>query len=280
MQVIHLPHDILDFSLKCRINHQKIGFVPTMGALHQGHYSLVQTARELNDIVVVSIFVNPLQFNNSSDLTNYPRTLASDLEALERLGVDVVYLPSESDMYPQKPEVSVGFGNMAKVMEGQFRPGHFDGVGVVVAKLLHQVFPHRAYFGLKDLQQYLLIKRMTDDLSFPTEIIGLPIVRENSGLAMSSRNRRLSKAGFDTAANIYKGLLKGEESWRSGKSPNETLSSVFDFYKSVNGLDVEYVQIVNPSDLTDVEDNLSQSVAICVAGYVEGIRLIDNLYLR
>ncbi len=280
MEVIKHPNDIFRYTEDLKSNGKKIGLVPTMGALHQGHFSLVRQARAANDFLVVSIFVNPLQFNNSQDLTNYPRTLSDDLGQLEKLGVDLVYTPEVEHMYPTSPEVQVDFGRMAHVMEGAFRPGHFSGVGVVVSKLFHHTNAHRAYFGLKDLQQFLLIRRMVSDLSFPVEVIGLPIVREPSGLAMSSRNKRLTTQGLEIASKLHEGLVMGKSLWEQGRSPNETKTAINDFYKGQTGLEAEYVELVDPDDLSEITENHSQPVALCVAGYVEGIRLIDNLYLR
>ena len=280
MQVFKYPSVVYNYNSDLRLEGKKIGFVPTMGALHAGHISLVKQAKSENDIVVVSIFVNPLQFNNPSDLEKYPRTLDSDLEALAKEGVDIIYHPEPEVMYPEQTQAGISFGKMAEVMEGKFRPGHFDGVGIVVTKLFNQVIPHKAYFGLKDLQQFLLIKRMVNDLSIPVEVIGLPTVREDSGLAMSSRNQRLSENGKIIASSIHKGLMLGKSAWESGQSPEETISVIARLYGDTEGLNTEYVDIVNPSDLSVVEKNENQSIAICVAAYVEGIRLIDNLYLR
>jgi pantoate--beta-alanine ligase len=166
-------------------------------------------------------------------------------------------------------------------LEGQFRPGHFDGVGIVVTKLLNQVGPDRAYFGLKDLQQFLLVKRLVSDLSIPVEIIGADIVREPNGLAMSSRNERLSLEGRETASKIYAGLQHAQEMLNGGSSVDETKMAVLAFYRGVEGLKIEYLEFVNPSDLSECSDRASsKDVAVCVAAFVEGIRLIDNLYLR
>lgn len=280
MEVIQHPNDIFQYTSEHKRRGGEIGLVPTMGALHDGHFSLVREARKANDLLVVSVFVNPLQFNNDQDLINYPRSLQADVDLLRKYGADVVYAPEPGQMYPEKPVVSLTFGPMADVMEGSFRPGHFSGVGVVVSKLFHHTNPDRAYFGLKDLQQFLLVRRMAKDLSFPVEVIGLPIVREASGLALSSRNSRLSSGGRELAGSIHQGLLLGKDLWEDGKSPNETKMAVNDFYKDIKGLQPEYVALVDPENLQDALVNDSQPVALCVAAYVEGIRLIDNLYLR
>ncbi|MEQ8472086.1 MAG: pantoate--beta-alanine ligase [Marinoscillum sp.] len=280
MQVIKHPNDIFGLTHSYRKQGKSIGLVPTMGALHAGHFHLVKMAREVCDVLVVSIFVNPLQFNNKEDLINYPRTLDEDLKALSTLEADLVFVPSEEEMYPSQPEVSIDFGRMSAVMEGEFRPGHFSGVGLVVAKLFNLTSPTHAYFGIKDLQQYLLVKRMVSDLNIPVVVIGVPIVREESGLAMSSRNGRLSPDGLDLAAKIYAGLALARSSWENGQSAEETKNVVIDFYNMQEGLQVEYVHLVDPDNLVEVTLNDSQAAVLCVACYVEGVRLIDNLYLR
>jgi pantoate--beta-alanine ligase len=281
MQVVTSPRRITELMKALRNQGKSIGLVPTMGALHDGHASLFRESLKYNDITVVSVFVNPMQFNNQDDFNNYPRPFAQDKKILESLGVDVLYAPSEKEMYPESPLVNLDFGVMAEIMEGAFRPGHFDGVGLVIAKLLNQVSPDKAYFGLKDLQQFLLISRLVKDLSFTSEVVGLPIIREKSGLAMSSRNMRLSDVGLQLAANIYTGLEFAQKNISDGFDVDETKLAVFDFYSRIDGLEVEYLEFVNPDDLSAIEPRISpKDVAICVAAYVEGIRLIDNIYLR
>jgi len=224
--------------------------------------------------------VNPLQFNNSGDLEKYPRTFEKDLDLLKEIGVDYVFAPTDEAMYQSSPVVTISFGELGNKMEGAFRPGHFDGVGVVVSKLFHLCNPTNAYFGLKDLQQYLLIRRMVSDLSFPVNIIGMPIVREASGLAMSSRNSRLSHTGKQVASNIYKGLTNAKAIWLRNNDPEETKNAAIAFYESIGALELEYFQVVDPNSLEEIARKPVQEVAFCVAGYVEGVRLIDNLYLR
>lgn len=260
---------------------KSIGLVPTMGALHEGHLALVRESIKQNDTTVVSIFVNPLQFNNPQDLEKYPRVLNEDIELLKNEGIDIVFTPSEDELYATKPIVSINFGGLAKRLEGEFRSGHFEGVGVVVSKLLHLVNPNRAYFGLKDLQQFILIKRMCADLSFPYEIVGVDTVREKSGLAMSSRNRLLSDKGKSDAAVIYKGLQHFSEGISEDKDLEALLDEINRMYLGVDGLELEYLEVINPKDFSRIDNykNLDE-LAVCVAGYVEGVRLIDNLYLR
>lgn len=280
MQVVSSPQLISDILFSAQKNDKKVGLVPTMGALHNGHMSLIKACKEQNDISVVSIFVNPLQFNNAEDLENYPRPLDHDTRLLAEIGVDILYTPTVDEMYPYQPLVNVSFGTLSNIMEGKFRPGHFNGVGLVVTKLLNQVAPDRAYFGIKDLQQFLLVKRLAVDLSFNTDIIGLPIIREENGLAMSSRNARLSQEGQNIASSIFKGLEIAQKYIDEGKSIGETKLRVLAFYREVKGLDLEYLEFVDPIDLSSyLEEKRTKDLAICFAGYVEGIRLIDNLYL-
>ncbi|MDE0472145.1 MAG: pantoate--beta-alanine ligase [Ekhidna sp.] len=281
MQILSTPIELSKSLKKYSSKGNSIGLVPTMGALHQGHLELISKSKNENDVTVVSIFVNPTQFNNSEDFNNYPRPLEEDLSELNRLNVDYVFTPDDVALYPKKQTVFIDFGTPARVMEGEFRPGHFDGVGTVVSKLLHIVSPSRAYFGLKDLQQFLLIRRMCVELNFPVGIIGVKTVRERSGLAMSSRNQRLSERGKEVAANIYKGLKKIEEGIRSGNQLNYLLETSRIFYSKIDEIEVEYLEAIDPSNLHSVTScqNLKE-LAVCFAGYVEGVRLIDNLYLQ
>ena len=260
---------------------ETIGFVPTMGALHEGHLSLVRKSKKQNKVTVVSIFVNPLQFNNATDLEKYPRVIEEDLELLKHQEVDVVFIPSEDELYATKPMASINFGPPAQTLEGEFRVGHFEGVGVIISKLLHLVNPTRAYFGLKDLQQFFLIRAMCRDLSFPCEIIGVETVREASGLALSSRNKRLSDRGRADAAIIFEGLMHIKSGIESKQELRSLLNEARSLFDNQENFELEYLQAVDPKNLSKVDhyDSLDE-LAVCVAGYVEGIRLIDNLYLR
>ena len=262
-------------------NGETIGFVPTMGALHEGHLALVKQSIEQNDVTVVSIFVNPLQFNNAQDLEKYPRVLEEDIALLEKNKVDLVFTPSEEEFYTIKPIISIDFGVLAERLEGAFRKGHFEGVGVVVSKLLHFVRPTRAYFGLKDLQQYILIRRMCLDLGFPTEIIGVETVRETSGLAMSSRNRLLSKQGLKDAEVIIRGLNQIKKGISDSRPLTDLLEESVHMYNKANNFELEYLEAINPMDFSRVNEYKDlDELAVCIAGYVESVRLIDNLYLR
>lgn len=260
---------------------ETIGFVPTMGALHEGHLSLVRKSQEQNDNTIVSIFVNPLQFDNDDDLHKYPRVLDEDIQLLDSYGVDAVFTPSETELYPIKPIISINFGTLSSRLEGAHRNGHFEGVGIVVSKLLHLVNPNRVYFGLKDLQQFILVKRMCQDLSFRCEVIGVETVREPSGLALSSRNRRLSSSGKLDANIIFQGLELIKKGIQKGEKLDSLLNSADELYRSNKNFELEYLEAIDPTDLSKVDSYSSlDELAVCVAGYVEGIRLIDNLYLQ
>lgn len=266
---------------KARCEGKSIGLVPTMGALHQGHLRLVNRCQVANDVTVVSVFVNPTQFDKQADLDGYPRDLQQDKALLETAKVDYLFIPSEADMYPTKPLVSIHFGEMAHVMEGKYRKGHFEGVGIIVSKLLHIVQPDTAYFGLKDLQQFLLIKRMCADLHFQTKIEGVEIVREKSGLAMSSRNLKLSKKGLEDAALLYQGLQIVAKGIENKDSINDLVEKTLAFYQSKSNIAIEYLEVVNGHTLEPIRSLEGvDELAVCVAGYVEKIRLIDNLYLH
>ena len=281
MLVIGALKELSPYISSLKRSGKSIGFVPTMGALHQGHLALLASSKKENDITIASIFVNPLQFDNKDDLEKYPRSTDTDLELLQEYSVDMVFMPDEREFYGSKPLISIDFGDLARRLEGEYREGHFEGVGVVVSKLLHLIQPTRAYFGLKDLQQFLLIRQMVSDLSFPCEVIGVETVREASGLALSSRNQRLSMEGKKIASTIHEGLTKIEEGIRHKKPLSSLLSEADSFYEEQEGFELEYLEAINPQNFNSI-DNYDQinELAVCVAGYVEGIRLIDNLYLR
>lgn len=253
------------------------GFVPTMGALHRGHLSLVEKAVDENPLVVVSIFVNPTQFNDPKDLERYPRTLESDLKLLESTGCQVVFAPDVTEIYPEPDTRKFDFGQLDKVMEGKHRPGHFNGVAQVVSKLFEMVQPQKAYFGLKDFQQLAIIKSMVKQLNLPVEIIPCPIVREQSGLAMSSRNELLSAEERTNAATISQTLFKAME-LRTEKSVSELEKWVTETINKNLFLKVEYAEIVDDTLLQPVKNWHDHSVKVlCVAVFCGKIRLIDNI---
>lgn len=254
-----------------------IGFVPTMGALHEGHLSLIRAAGQQCDVVVSSIFVNPLQFNNLQDLERYPRTLESDLQKLKKEKVDLVFTPEPTAFYPEKPLISLDFGLVSSDLEGKFRPGHFSGVGIVVSRLFHLVQPNKAFFGAKDLQQWAVIQTMVQDLGFEVEIVRCPTLREKSGLAMSSRNALLSPEGREAAALIYESLrLANEVRPQLGIPASESVARAF-LIKHPE-IELEYLAWVKTSNLQVVKNETpDQEIALCIAARVEGVRLIDNL---
>lgn len=254
-----------------------VGFVPTMGALHQGHATLVRQNVEENDISVVSIFVNPTQFNNKEDLRLYPKTPQADLDLMREIGVDIVFMPEVEEMYPEPDTRLFDFGDLDKVMEGKYRPGHFNGVAQVVSKLFVFVEPNRAYFGEKDFQQLAIIRQMVKQLSMPIEIVGVPIVREESGLAMSSRNERLSPQERKTAANIYKILCDSKKLYPQVK-PSEVINHVVDAINKIDSLRVEYFEIVDGNTLQSISEwSDSEYIVGCITVFCGEVRLIDNI---
>jgi pantoate--beta-alanine ligase len=268
------------FLKKERFSGKSIGLVPTMGALHEGHLSLIRTSAKENEITVASIFVNPLQFNNTKDLELYPRTLEKDLEMLKESGCSAVFAPSVSEMYKEKPSLKISFGSLEEVMEGKFRPGHFNGVGIVVSKLFHIISPDKAYFGQKDLQQFAIIDRMVKDLSFPLTLVCCPIYREPDGLAMSSRNVRITSENRPIASKIYEALQLAQYSLFE-LGIQETKEKVAKFLSQFNQLELEYFEIANLETLEPVSDvKQHKELALCIAVYLDGVRLIDNVIVK
>ena len=255
-----------------------IGFVPTMGALHYGHISLVSSAISQCDITVVSIFVNPTQFNNVDDLSNYPRTLEADINLLSEIDCDIVFAPEVEEMYPEKSvTIDLDLGNLADVMEGKFRPGHFSGVVNIVSRLFECVKPDKAFFGLKDFQQVSVIRYMTNYFHLPIEIIACPTLREASGLAMSSRNTRLSASQKEDALIISKSLILAKE-LASKNTPDSVKNKITDFFQKGN-LVLEYFEIVNPVTLESLEGDWVSGATACIVAYCGEVRLIDNMEL-
>jgi pantoate--beta-alanine ligase len=260
----------------------KIGLVPTMGALHEGHLSLVKNAREQNDIVVVSIFVNPAQFNKKEDLDKYPSNVENDLQLLESMGCASVFLPSVDEMY-QSEESLLRFdvGYFDEIMEGKFRPDHFAGVTLVVSKLFNIVDPDNSYFGQKDLQQLVLIRTLKRELNFRTQIVNVPTIREVSGLAKSSRNERLDENGLRTAENIFRGLKLLESKILTGAYLESAIEEVEDFYNEIDGFELEYLEVVRTDNLKSIKECKPEiETSICVAGYIGGVRLLDNICIQ
>ncbi len=262
-----------------RLKGLKTGFVPTMGALHEGHLSLVQKAGKENDLVVVSIFVNPTQFNDKADLERYPRNLEADTKKLSALKCDYVFAPSPEEVYPEPDTRKFNFGNLESVMEGKFRPGHFNGVAQVVSRLFDIVKPDRAYFGMKDFQQLAIIKEMVRQLNSPVEIVPVEIMREENGLAMSSRNMLLEPGYRKEAPEIYQALLKIKE-LKKDNSVEGVTNIVKSEIEKNHLLKVEYLEIVDQENLLPVQswDEPTAKIA-CAAVFAGKIRLIDNIRL-
>ena len=278
MQVIKDIKPLQDLIFEYRKSGESIGLVPTMGALHNGHRALVRSCLDQSDICVCSIYVNPTQFNNPSDLQNYPRTLESDLELLESWGCDLVFAPTDQAMYPAAPQLEFNFGALEVVMEGKHRPGHFNGVAMVVAKLFHAVQPDHAYFGQKDWQQVAIIRQMIADLSFPLELKDVPIVREEDGLALSSRNRRLSKEHRPIAPQLFQALSKVKDSLEAGHELTPSVAEGEQHLKAYPEIRLEYLQAVNSLSLKPPELPMGQEpLSVCIAAYLGEIRLIDNV---
>lgn len=282
MQVLTTKENLIRQVEACLRQNKTIGLVPTMGALHQGHAALVRRSVAENDVCVVSVFVNPTQFNNKEDLQKYPRTLEKDVELLTQLGVHFVFAPSPEEMYSAEEmntQFSFDFNGLDKVMEGKMRPGHFNGVVQVVSRLFELVRPTRAYFGEKDFQQLAIIHHMVERSTMKTnftdlQIIDCPIVREESGLALSSRNQRLSEEEKSIALNISKTLFASLE-WAKTSSVPEVEKRVIDTINAIPGLDVEYYEIVDKTTLQPT--NTFQNAIGCITVYCGPVRLIDNI---
>ena len=255
-----------------------IGFVPTMGALHQGHLDLVRRARRECDRVVVSIFVNPLQFNNPEDLLKYPRHPEADARMLESENVDLLYSPQATDFYQIPSVTTLDFGIAGAGLEGAMRPGHFSGVGLVLARLFHLFHPDKAYFGAKDLQQVAVVKTLVRDLEFPLEVVRCTTRREESGLAMSSRNMRLSPDGIQLASHLHKALQLALGNSKGRINPISSRAAALDYLRSFPGIEIEYLEWVDANSMEIWNDGPApEEPAVCLAALVEGVRLIDNL---
>lgn len=264
---------------KKRNSGKTIGLVPTMGALHQGHLELVKSAHEKADVIIVSIFVNPAQFNNKTDFKNYPKSLESDIEKLSGI-CDMVFSPETDKMYPEDSKLTMDFGEITAHMEGKYRPGHFNGVALVVSKLFNIIKPDFAWFGQKDFQQFALIDRLNNELAFGIELIRAPIVRERDGLAMSSRNRRLNDSQRNTALLFYRALQEASEKLLKGTSVKIVKKDIAESFRKARDIRLEYFEIADTELLKPISDLKGYREAVlCIAGYVGDIRLIDNTLL-
>ena len=259
----------------------KIGLVPTMGALHDGHMELIKQARMHTEYVIVSIFINPLQFDQANDFINYPSNLLKDSNKLKKAEVDLLFNPNSKLIYPNKPSVKIDFGNISRKLEGNFRPSHFEGVGLVIMKLFNIIKPDIAFFGLKDLQQYVLIKNLIEEFSYPIKLYGVPTVRAENGLALSSRNAHLSPSGLNIASQIYKGLNWAKNNFKTFDSSEGLILQLKKFYQNQEGLAIEYCEILNSNTFEPIKSlQSSKNITLCIAAYVESVRLIDNITLQ
>lgn len=277
MKVVSTKNELINLINDYKKSGKNIGFVPTMGALHQGHLSLVKTCKDNCDIAVVSVFVNPTQFNDPDDLKRYPRTPEKDSALLESADCDIAFFPSVEEVYPEKDTRKFDFGYLETVMEGAKRPGHFNGVGQVVSRLFDMVKPDKAFFGMKDFQQVAIIKNMVQQLNYSLEIIPCPIIREESGLALSSRNALLDYEHKKNAPHIY-ATLKKARNLASRMNVNELKKWITDEINNNPFLETEYVEIVDETTLKVVNDWQEKGTKVaCVAVYAGKIRLIDNI---
>ena len=278
MRVVKHQNALIELLIHGRQAGKTIGFVPTMGALHAGHLALIEASVSNNDLTVCSIFVNPTQFNNQADLEHYPRDLDNDIKLLKDARCDILFCPEAKDIYPTLPRLSINFGDLEQVMEGAKRPGHFNGVGIVVAKLFNIVQPNSAYFGQKDLQQYAIITQLVRDLSMPVTLVRVPTVREADGLAYSSRNRRLTDQARAVAPALYQALVSAQANILDGNNLAEALKTAKARLNAHELITLEYLAAANANTFELIDSaNGVQQVALFIAAFVGQIRLIDNI---
>ena len=262
-------------------NNKTIGLVPTMGALHQGHMALIRQSGQENELTVCTIFVNPTQFNNANDLKNYPRTPEADLAILESSNCGVVFMPTPEVLYPAPTKTTFNFGFLEEVMEGPKRPGHFSGVATVVSKFFHVVRPTTAYFGQKDWQQCCVINQLVQDLNFPLQLAFVPTQRNSNGLALSSRNTLLSDNGLAIASSLYKSLQAVAKELLDGHSVKNARNKGLAILNEQPQIELEYLEVADSLSLKPLEDEHKvQDAVICIAAWLEGVRLIDNLLVK
>ena len=278
MKIYYKIDDFLD--VRSKLNSKKIILVPTMGSIHEGHISLINKARSYADIVIVTIFINPIQFNSSIDYDSYPRSIEEDKKTLEKNGVDILFCPSSTEVYPEKFQTSVKVRLFSEVLEGKFRKGHMDGVATIVTKLFNLVRPDFAIFGEKDFQQLLLIKSFVEDLNIPVKIISGETIRDNEGLALSSRNEKLTNDEKIQAMQIIKSLNLGVETLRSGeKESDNIIKKIRDYLADYNLIQIEYVSIRDVNNFEKV-NKIYEDIVILISVFIGKIRLIDNLIYR
>lgn len=275
-QIITTAAELRSLVRSWRATGKVIGVVPTMGALHEGHLSLARRARAECDKVITTIFVNPRQFNNPEDLLKYPRTLEADASLLEGVGVDVVFAPGVEEVYPEGFVTTISVGGVSEPLEGRMRPGHFDGVATVVTKLFGMTEAQRAYFGQKDWQQLQVVLRLSRDLNLPVEVIGCETIREEDGLAMSSRNIRLTQAGREKAPVLYAAMTLAADDIRAGQSDRMAIREAAEKLRAEGFERVEYIELRDAETLMPSDDP-RRTRRMLAAAWLDGVRLIDNI---
>ena len=280
MEIIRIPRIMREITKELRAKCKSIGFVPTMGALHEGHLSLIKRAKDENDLTVVSIFVNPTQFCEGEDYEKYPRDVEADKEKLDKIGIDYLFLPDKNALYPNDYLTFVTVEKLSDKLCGKFRPGHFRGVATIVCKLFNIVMPTRAYFGQKDYQQSLIIRKMVEDLNFDIEIIVCPTIREQDGLAMSSRNLYLNEEERKSATVIYKALQEGEKLLKEGVEPSEVNLKMLEILKKEPLIkQIQYAGVYDPLTLEEITEKQDKYL-LAIAVKLGDTRLIDNIIVE
>ncbi len=276
-KIIHDPNKMNLETVRQKNKKKKIVFIPTMGALHEGHLSLIKKGKKIKGLTIVSIFVNPIQFNDINDLKKYPNTLKKDIENLRQLKVDYLFLPNVEKIFPNNFETTVSINNLQKFLCGKNRPGHFNGVSTIVLKLFNIISPNVAIFGQKDFQQLTIVKKMVEDLNMNIKILEGPIIRESNGLAMSSRNKLLSPKNFHKASNIYKGLKYIKNEYKKGeKSSKKLIKKLEKYYIQSEIRNIDYIEIFDPLTLHSIK-YVKKGAIIGIAVKIGAVRLIDNL---
>ncbi len=278
MQIFTKIEALKAFLKQKRANKQTIGLVPTMGALHAGHLFLVESSRAENQVTVGTVYVNPTQFNNASDLDKYPRSIDSDMELLEKGGCDALFYPDNQEMYAKTSTVKIEFGGLDKILEGKFRPGHFSGVALVVSKLFNIVQPDVAYFGQKDFQQFKIISWLVEELKFDVQLRCIPTLREPDGLAMSSRNLRLNEEERRKAIILFQSLSYAKEAIEQGKAWPRIREDIQTKWENEKGTKLDYIELADQENLI-LLDNVKDATSsiMLIAGFVGEVRLIDNM---
>lgn len=279
-KILRTISEVKDFTSLYNLVNRRIGFVPTMGALHEGHLELGKRAMKECDCVIYSIFINPIQFGKNEDLGKYPKDIQGDIEKLDSIGVDAIFLPDEKVMYPEGFSTYVDLGEITDILCGKSRPGHFRGVATVVLKLFNIVGCDQAYFGKKDYQQFVILKKMIKELNVPVEIIGVDTVRENDGLAMSSRNSYLNEKERKAAPVLFRALSSAKQNLAEFKNPDKIINHAKDIIDSEKTAEIEYIELRNADDLSEVSDLGIRKIVMLTAVRFGTTRLIDNLILN